>query len=95
MTIELLVITPDQTMQGVTIDDSQDELSVLQDIVGGFIEVIPVNHQGRETLMVINEEGKLHGLPLNILATRYIQSKHDTSDYIVGNVAIITKGELQ
>lgn len=42
-------------------------LEELQEFVGGFIEVIPAREEG--FILVINEEGKLNGLPYNGRAT--------------------------
>lgn len=59
-------------------------LEELQQYVGGYIQIVDL---GKECL-VINEEGKLHNLPINITATNIA---HDAGalflgDYIVGNV---------
>ena len=42
-------------------------LAELQEFVGGYIEVIPAYKKGY--ILVINEEGKLEGLPRNGRAT--------------------------
>lgn len=64
-------------------------LQQLQEWVGGYIEVV-VTHTG--DLMVINEEGKLMGLPYNAIATeRYQYGKHDP---VVGDVLICKLDEL-
>ncbi len=42
-------------------------LDELQKFVGGYIEVIPAREEGY--ILVINEEGKLEGLPFNGRAT--------------------------
>ena len=44
--------------------DIPNELSALQEIVGGYIEVFPIN---TNILCVCNEEGKLKGLPPNFV----------------------------
>ena len=58
-------------------------LSQLQGIVGGYIEVI-TTPSGLE--MVLNEEGKLNGLPLNEKAT--MMSGLWPRDVIVGSVLL-------
>ena len=62
-------------------------LKELQELVGGYIEIVAApNHPGR--VLVINEEGKLKGLPFNKNATDlYIYEP------IVGD-AVITLSEL-
>jgi hypothetical protein len=63
------------------------ELSQLQQIVGGYIEIIPLRK--RERLMVLNEEGKLDGLPRNDKATELWEEEYgEGTDIIVGNVLI-------
>ena len=40
----------------------KNELETLQEIVGGYIECLPLDD---ETTIICNEEGKINGLPLN------------------------------
>lgn len=54
-------------------------LKELQDIVGGFIEIV---HLPNMKLMVVNEEGKLNGLPVNHKASDLYP------DIIVGDVLV-------
>ena len=62
-------------------------LKELQEYVGGYIEIHAApNHPGR--VLVINEEGKLKGLPFNKNATDLYQL-----DIIVGDV-VLTDNEL-
>lgn len=67
-------------------------LKELQEAVGGYIEII---HIDKEYDMVVNEEGKLYQLPINDVATRIFQRTRYTQDYIVGNVLICNKNQLQ
>lgn len=57
----------------------------LQDIVGGFIEIVSL--MGNE-IMVINEEGKLIDLPFNETATQMYQEVDGFYDYIAGDVLV-------
>ncbi len=59
-------------------------LEELQEIVGGYIEILPL--QDNE-IMVINEEGKLDGLDYNSKATEEVQ-KCGWADFIVGDVLV-------
>lgn len=61
------------------------ELEELQEVVGGYIEIIRLN-DGR--LIIVNEEGLLHGLPVNIEATNILRRDHSTAQYIVGNAIV-------
>jgi len=42
-----------------------NELKTLQDLVGGYIETITIDE---ETVMIVNEEGALRGMPFNVEA---------------------------
>ena len=74
-------------------------LEQLREWVGGHIELIWVEYKGRECMAIINEEGKLDDLPLNIEATNMYHEwlalrGFDVSDVIVGNCAIMTNFDL-
>lgn len=66
-------------------------LEELKEYVGGWIECIFLNHH---QVMVINEEGKLLGLPFNTTATAAYQLAFQTTqDYIVGNALLCELGK--
>ena len=54
----------------------ENELEALQGIVGGYIECVPLTY---ETLIICNEEGKIHNLPYNFSTPM---------DHIMGTVII-------
>lgn len=60
------IIKADGTFTNQPPLDKKYTLDELQKIVGGYIEIIGTP-QGK--ILVINEEGKLKGLPINIAAT--------------------------
>ena len=67
-------------------------LEDLQALVGGYIEVIPTRITRTENgpMMVVNEEGKLLGLPRNDIATFLgCSATHPLEDYIVGDVVLV------
>ena len=66
-------------------------LDELQSVVGGYIELI---HLPFGRIMVINEEGKLHGLPFNRAATEHAKAALH-NDVIVGTVLICAPGEIE
>lgn len=59
----------------------------LRKFVGGYIEIVHINDK---QIMVVNEEGKLNGLPYNSLATEALILAHqgESVDYIVGDVLL-------
>jgi hypothetical protein len=64
-------------------------LKELQSIVGGYIETVFLNET---TVMVVNEDGKLDELPINIRATEIIRQAGIT-DTIVGD-ALVCKSKF-
>lgn len=62
--------------------DYEDSLDFLHNVVGGYIEYVPIKDN---ICMIINEEGKLKGLDINDIATSLISF----NDFIVGNVLIV------
>ena len=59
-------------------------LEELHTIVGGYIEIVLL---GDNRIMVVNEEGKINRLPLNVRATCIVNGA-GIADTIVGNVLI-------
>jgi hypothetical protein len=58
-------------------------LPELQKIVGGYIEIAQTDSA---LMMVLNEEGKLMGLPVNVIASALY--RYRSTDHIVGNVLL-------
>ena len=67
-------------------------LEELQEIVGGYIEVLPLND---DEIMVLNEEGKILGLDLNDNATELISEAGMWDDFIVGDVLVCKNDEVR
>lgn len=67
-------------------------LEELQEIVGGYIEVLPLNE---DEIMVLNEEGKILGLDLNDNATELISEAGMWDDFIVGDVLVCKTDEVR
>ena len=64
-------------------------LEELQNVVGGYIEILDL-HNGQ--IMVVNEEGKLKGLPVNTIATEaYCMRFQSYFGLIVGDVVLCNK----
>ena len=76
-----------------TIDDVEPTLTEMQKFVGGYIEVVYLN---KESMMIIDEEGKIKDKPLNKEATD-IAHEHKAiynTDYIAGD-AMILSGDVR
>ena len=87
-----------QIPQTKVIADKKPTLEEMQDFVGGYIQVV-VGVDGSQ--IIINEECKIHGLPMNMVATTFYLGEDwddDTSamvhDVLVGN-AMILKGKAR
>ena len=67
----------------VIIDDVKNEptLKSAQDFVGGYVEGITFPNGD---YLIINEEGKLMGLPLNEKASKLWKETFDNDNYITG-----------
>ena len=67
-------------------------LAEMQRYVGGYIEALQLTDG---TIMWLNEEGKLKGLPYNPVADRIAQMHQAVafSDQIVGDVLVATRAE--
>ena len=68
-----------------------NELKELQNLVGGYIEVLPLKDN---LVMIIDEEGKIKNRQYNELATTILQHYVKTQDFIVGHAILCcTNGE--
>jgi hypothetical protein len=76
-----------------TIHKENDKFTLdqLQKLVGGYIQVIELKDDRQ---MIINEEGKLMGLPYNDTATKIYNHHFGRGDYISGD-AIILSGKAK
>lgn len=87
------IIKTDGTKVEVQPKDKRGYFSLeeLQDAVGGYIELAYL--KGGKT-MVINEEGKILGLKINVEATK-LYSEVDSNDYIAGDVLVCMNKEIR
>ena len=83
------------------IENVKDEpdLKAAQDFVGGYVEGIPFPNGD---YIIINEEGKLIGLPINEQATKLWKETFDNdnfitgrNDFVVGPAILIKKHALK
>ena len=85
--VQAMVIKVDGSIEMKTI---AADLKSLQDEMGGYIELIKLN-DGKLSLY-INEEGKLEGLPVNLVASLIANQTGLKGDFIVGNAVFLGKG---
>jgi len=70
-------MTEQYAPEGFTFQDAQK-------VVGGLVEVVRLPVEGEDEVMLVNEEGLLQGLPLNLTASMM------SGGPIVGNVVVLT-----
>lgn len=67
------------------------ELAEMQEIVGGYIEMVTFDDG---SMMICNEEGKVHDLPRNNVATAIFRLKRRVdSDWIAGDAIFYSREE--
>lgn len=82
-----LIVTLDGQLKATSLpDDDFAQYNLLRKTVGGLIEAVALDDT---TVMWVNEEGKLKGLPANEKATSLAAGRIFPGDYIAGQ-AIIT-----
>jgi hypothetical protein len=74
---------------GTVVENVGTSLKELQKAVGGYIEMV---HTWDNRWLIVNEEGKLMGLPVNEEATRLYE--YGDHDVIVGDVVVAEYGEI-
>lgn len=67
-------------------------LDELQGYVGGDIECV---HASKRLIFVMNEEGKLRGLKVNLKATVFYRILMRNFDLLVGDVLLCTTDEIE
>jgi len=68
-------------------NDDQHQLSEIQNIIGGYME--PLFFPGERLLLLVNEEGKLQGLPYNCSVLN-----NDVLIQLVGNIILVGQNGL-
>lgn len=95
-TLTMLTIKADGTLSESQV--KPNDLTAMQAAVGGYIESVPYwdsflhNGQPRRCWAICNEEGKIQGLPDNLIATTlWFQNVPSMKgrDILVGDVALI------
>ena len=92
MTEKAIVITTDNKVDVRDLEVKDNSLlEALQGVVGGYIETVSPMRLSHGLLMIVNEEGVILDLPVNIIASiLYGADLHGT--FIYGDVAIVDRG---
>lgn len=96
----MLIVRPEGARPSIEVRElsGPPPLADLQSLVGGYLEAVPhfcqlLTPEGRTVATAFcDEEGKLKGLPFNLLATAMWQASASgpTGDVLVGTVVIVT-----
>lgn len=76
--IKVIIKRPDEMIGHI--EEIDYTLKTFQEIVGGYIETVPVLH---DVTMIVNEEGKIKRMPRNIILGQ------DFVDMIVGTLILV------
>jgi len=79
----LVISATNNTLEYIKITGKEVELEQLQNLVEGYIELVPLKH--KYLLFIVNEEGLLYDMPYNKLANKILGID------VVGNLIICPK----
>ena len=79
--MELKANTTEQEFKIITKTEDEPDLKTAQDFVGGYVEGITFPNGD---YLIVNEEGKLMGLPLNPEATALWRMTFTKQNYVIG-----------
>jgi len=79
----------DGSINRLDLDAPQGSYQVLKDGVGGWIEAVDLRE---DMTMWLNEEGKLDGLPVNVMASRMFNEAFGAGKDIMVGDAVFTGG---
>jgi len=85
------LLKSDGTILDVTPEKGRLSLDEMQKFVGGYIEHVDLD-KGRH--LIVNEEGKVNGLPGNRLATDEWCKMYGPTDFICGDALILEPNEF-
>lgn len=89
-----VIKTSGETIEVSPRNGTDFQLDEMHEFVEGYIEVVYLDNG---QLMVVNEEGKLKGLPYNPVATEVARSKckYFVDDWIVGDVLVCEGNQVK
>lgn len=91
----IIIKTTGETIEVKPKNGTDFQLKELQEVVGGYIQILHIYRTGE--LMVVNDEGRLEGLPRNGKATTYAKQYNAIfpNDYIAGNVLVCDQEQIK
>jgi Domain of unknown function (DUF3846) len=90
----ITIFRPDAVISEQRKLDAPPGLEVLHELVGGYIERVPLwpKYEGQPCVALCDEEGKLKNYPVNMAATQAWRrvAPAFTDDVLVGTVVVLT-----
>lgn len=87
--------TDDMVIATEPVNGNNFQLSELRNVVGGYIEVVTLRDG---LMMIVNEEGKLQGLPVNNNATTVLHNMAVNdgykNDYVCGDALVCERHQI-
>ena len=78
-------------VQERTFSKENISLREMQEVVGGYIEFLYLKNN---LVMIVNEEGKIIGLPFNANASQLLKD-NNINDVIVGDVLVVNQNLIK
>jgi hypothetical protein len=95
MSVEVIVLEAGKSEGYVQSYPESPSLKEMQDLVGGYIELVYLNEK---QFMVVNEDGHSLGLPYNQAANNILaiqRPEFSQRNVIVGNVFLIDRTDIE
>lgn len=95
MSVEVIVLEAGKSEGYVQSYPESLSLKEMQDLVGGYIELVYLNEK---QFMVVNEDGHILGLPYNQAANNILaiqRPEFSQRNVIVGNVFLIDRTDIE
>lgn len=87
-----VIVTPSGSMRNLMpMNGKKFSLFELQQYVGGYIEIVYLK---KDKILVVDEEGKLKGKPINRIATGWLNAD-GIIDYVAGTAILMDSNQMQ
>lgn len=83
----LITVSTSNKVEITKIEDGYT-LQDLQRLVDGYVEFIDLPDFG--LTLIINEEGKINSLPLNLVGSLYFNRQYTSLDFILGDIVLLS-----
>ena len=93
--MKAITVTTDNVISLIDVSENGKPLyEIVRKVIGGYMENVYPKGLPADYVMIVDEEGKLKGKPINQIGSRLYLS-HIHGDSIVGNIIILKLGFYQ